>query len=169
LNEFLLTLIAFGVGLFIKDYFPSYFSKKGENLATKEDIEDITKKIEGIKSSYSIELEKIKTELLWESKTREQAHKVAEYMSLARSLKEDSSEENYRKANTLSWELSMWLPDNVYELMKKAMVNQNENENEFSVLISVRKILLGSKSGNLTSEDIIFHAPNIGKSKKDNK
>ena len=90
-------------------------------------------------------------------------------MSLVRSLKEDSSEEDYRKANTLSWELSMWLPDNIYELMRKALINQNEDENVFSVLIAVRKVLLGSKAGSLTSEGIVIHAPNIGKSQKDNK
>lgn len=36
-------------------------------------------------------LEKLK----WEFKTREQAQKVAEYMALARSLKEDSSNDDY--------------------------------------------------------------------------
>lgn len=28
----------FALGLFIKNFFPSYMDKKGENLATKEDI-----------------------------------------------------------------------------------------------------------------------------------
>lgn len=45
-------------------FLSAYFSEKGKNLATKEDIELITSKIEGIKSQYAhnqmIELEKRK-------------------------------------------------------------------------------------------------------------
>jgi hypothetical protein len=37
LNIAVIVLI-FLVGLFIKNYLPSYMDKKGENLATKEDI-----------------------------------------------------------------------------------------------------------------------------------
>lgn len=41
-----------------------YESEKGKNLATKEDIEDITQKIESIKESYNKSLEVHKIELL---------------------------------------------------------------------------------------------------------
>lgn len=40
------------IGWFIKEYFPSYMKEKGKNLATKEDIEEITKKIESVKSEF---------------------------------------------------------------------------------------------------------------------
>lgn len=36
-----LVLLVFG-GLLLKSYLPSYFEQKGKNLATKEDIEEIT-------------------------------------------------------------------------------------------------------------------------------
>lgn len=42
--------------LFFKNYLPNYFSKKGENLATKEDIADITKKVEDVKHVFNKEL-----------------------------------------------------------------------------------------------------------------
>lgn len=44
-------------------YFQSYAKKKGEDLATKEDIAGITKEIESVKDSYNKSLEKHKIEL----------------------------------------------------------------------------------------------------------
>jgi hypothetical protein len=41
----------------------SYFTEKGKNLATKEDIEHITDKVEAVKSQYAGELEKLRSEL----------------------------------------------------------------------------------------------------------
>lgn len=52
-------LIAFLLGSFL----PKYYSKKGENLATKEDISEITDKIESVKHEYSNNLESVKAEL----------------------------------------------------------------------------------------------------------
>lgn len=60
----ILTIVIFiGVGLFLKNYLPSYFDEKAKNLATKEDIGDITDKIEKVKFNYSKEVEQLKTEL----------------------------------------------------------------------------------------------------------
>ena len=53
-----------------KSLLPSYFSQKGKNLATKEDIEEITGKIESIKANYSLELERAKDEISYYSQTR---------------------------------------------------------------------------------------------------
>lgn len=47
----------------LKSFLPSYFSKKGENLATKEDISEITNKIESVKHEYANNLESVKAEL----------------------------------------------------------------------------------------------------------
>lgn len=49
----------------------------------------------------------------WEVRVREQAAKVAEYMALARDLRESSSVDEYRRANQLGWELSLWLPADI--------------------------------------------------------
>lgn len=51
------------VAMIWKNYFPKYISEKAKNLATKEDISDITIQIESIKSSYAHSLEKAKSEL----------------------------------------------------------------------------------------------------------
>ena len=47
----------------IGGFFGAYLKKKAENLATKEDIENITKKIEEIRSEYSKQLELHKASL----------------------------------------------------------------------------------------------------------
>lgn len=105
-----------------------------------------------IKAKYDIEL-----------RAKERAEKVAEYMALARVLKETSSEEDYQKANRLSWELAMWLPSDIYKSMGSALSKPDNEFNPLSVVILVRKELLGNTAGNLTQDDIIHHAPSIGK------
>ncbi|WP_446008510.1 hypothetical protein [Candidatus Electrothrix sp.] len=112
-----------------------------------------------LQKEHSVFLEKLK----WEVKAREQAVRVAEYLALARSLKEDSPGSDFRKANQMSWELAMWLPVDIYREMVKAITSPSERENELTTVVSVRKLLLGEKAGNLTPENIGHHAPGIGK------
>ena len=52
--EFLLWVVTIISAWFIGHYFPSYMKKKGENLATKEDIGKITKEIESVRTSIEI-------------------------------------------------------------------------------------------------------------------
>jgi len=49
------------VGFFLKSYLPSYFGEKGKNLATKEDISDITNRVEEVKAAYSAKIEGIRS------------------------------------------------------------------------------------------------------------
>ena len=46
--------------IIIKNYIPSYLQEKAKNLATKEDIQDITDKVEGIRFLYASNLEEVK-------------------------------------------------------------------------------------------------------------
>ncbi len=58
-----LQIIAFCfIGILIKYYFSKYISKKAENLATKEDIYDITRITEEAKKSYVHEVEKLRND-----------------------------------------------------------------------------------------------------------
>lgn len=50
--EILIAIAVFLIGLFTKNYLPSYMEEKGKNLATKEDIEEITRKTEGIQQEF---------------------------------------------------------------------------------------------------------------------
>ncbi|MFC1714749.1 hypothetical protein ACFL6S_13870 [Candidatus Poribacteria bacterium] len=89
--------------------------------------------------------------------------RVAEYLALAWQLEECASKSKYERANQLLWELTMWLPENIYKEMTQAISRPNEDVNALSVGISVRKLLLGEKAGNLTIDDIAFHYPGVGK------
>ena len=49
--------------LVVKYYLPSYFKKKAENLANKQDVADITREVENVKMGYTLEIERVKAEL----------------------------------------------------------------------------------------------------------
>jgi hypothetical protein len=59
----ILLLISFLIGVLVREYLPGYAREKGKNLATREDIEEITRKIEAAKAEYSRELERVKADL----------------------------------------------------------------------------------------------------------
>ena len=121
---------------------------------------------ERLKASLKRENDKFLENLRWDFKVREQAARVAEYMALAHQLKPDSSEEDYRTANRFAWELAMWLPPDVYKALAQALIVPSKEVNILSIVIQVRKILLGDQAGNLIEENIISHAPNIGRNRQ---
>lgn len=64
------SLIGLGVlGALIKFFPAGYLGEKGKNLATKEDVAEITDRIERVKGQYSAELEATKAELSSKLKT----------------------------------------------------------------------------------------------------
>ncbi|MCR5886129.1 hypothetical protein LRS03_26050 [Rhizobacter sp. J219] len=100
----------------------------------------------------------------WDLRVREQAARVAEYMSLARSLGSESTPaESYRKANQLAWELTLWLPTDVYRQLQKAILTQKNPVEDMQVLIAVRKNLLGNDAGDLAAGEVLMHGPEVGK------
>lgn len=70
--------------------------------------------IERLKSSLQKEHASFLDRLQWERKIQERAERVAEYLSLAVTLKPESSLDEFRRANRLGWELAMWLPEQIY-------------------------------------------------------
>jgi len=42
---------------------PAYLPEKGKNLASKEDLEELTRKVEGVKTQYLSELERLRFDL----------------------------------------------------------------------------------------------------------
>lgn len=60
-----ITILIVGITLYftVKNFLPSYFNEKGKNLATKEDVEEITEKVEKIKSEFIKDIEFIKADL----------------------------------------------------------------------------------------------------------
>lgn len=112
-----------------------------------------------LEESIKAEKDRLLEEYKYDIKAKEQAAKVAEYFSYYFRLKADSSEADYRKANQLAWELALWLPEEIYNLVREAVADPNGEANILSALIAVRKILL-KNAGMLNQDQIFFHAPN---------
>ena len=53
-----------------KYIFPSYLNQKGKNLADKQDIENLTQKVENIKSSFNEKIEILKTDLNFKNQNK---------------------------------------------------------------------------------------------------
>ena len=60
-------IVLFG---FSRHYLSSYLSKKGENLATKEDLGQITEEVEAIRSQHATEIEKLRGDISVAASTR---------------------------------------------------------------------------------------------------
>lgn len=58
--EFVILIVGVIAGIVLTHYLPGYARKKGENLATKEDISEITGKVESICSDYALLLEEVR-------------------------------------------------------------------------------------------------------------
>lgn len=63
LIQILTAVVILGVGVILRNLFPAYLKEKGKNLATKEDIEEITQRIEGVKHSNAKSLEEFKGDI----------------------------------------------------------------------------------------------------------
>ena len=61
---FVQVVVGFLIYLVIKGHLFSYFQEKGKNLATKEDIEEITDKVERVRSQYTAGIEVLRSELV---------------------------------------------------------------------------------------------------------
>jgi hypothetical protein len=67
---FVVGVFSFVVGFLINNFLPSYFNEKGKNFATKEDIKEITDKIESVRFEYLGKLEGVKSELSFSEKQK---------------------------------------------------------------------------------------------------
>lgn len=56
-------ILLFLLGLFIKSYLPKYMEEKGKNLATKEDIAEITKITEEVQKEFKVSFEQFSSDL----------------------------------------------------------------------------------------------------------
>jgi hypothetical protein len=117
---------------------------------------------ERLKTSLQKEQTAFLERLKWDLKVREQAVGVAEYLALVNSIRDDSPDD-YRKANQMALELAMWLPARIYREMGHGIMKPSPEINNLTTVVKVRELLLGESIGNLTSDDILWHAPGVGR------
>lgn len=103
-------------GLFLRSYLPSYFTEKGKNLASKEDIAQITRLVESVKAQYVAEVEKVKATLVSEGQVVERRRRVYEEVCgslrvfIAGHISSQEAKERFHSAYAAAW---IWASDPV--------------------------------------------------------
>jgi hypothetical protein len=121
----------------IAAYFGAYIRKKGENLATIEDIRLLTEKVESIRTVYSKQVEDYKTELSMRAQAAMVASLFAEWISITPDLKE---------LNRLAWEATLWLPDDIALEVNKRLQNRADAKDIKIILVDIKGLIHGQKS-----------------------
>ena len=137
----------FGVGavvggsvliLILKKYIPAYLSEKGKNLATKEDVEEITNKVEQVKSNYSEILEEIRTsnQIKLSSIDREQNIKKEVYMDAVEAITKSLAViSNFSNLNVSEGKITSVLSDQEGKVAKVQIVGSPETVEAVTILI----------------------------------
>ena len=109
-------------GLFIRGYLPSYLSEKGKNLASKEDLEQLTDVVEKIKAQHASELERVKADHLSKNQVTERRRQVYEEMCEALRIfiagheVTPDKQERFHSAYSTAW---LWASDDVIAALNK--------------------------------------------------
>ena len=142
-------------GLILRSYFPKYVEKKAENLATKEDIGEITSIVESIRKENAIELEKLAQEHRFEIKGLEQLNNLKmaaiekrlevhqEAYELVFGMLEavgnrEREIEILKKATNFWKTRSLYISEDVREKIDKAMMATNAHSSTLDALSPIR-------------------------------
>lgn len=106
------------LGLLIKAYLPSYVKEKAKNLATKEDVAEITSLVERVRAEVSHE------SVLLE-KRREVYERISDSLRIFISghAASDNDKERFHAAYAACW---LWAPDHVLENLNKFIGMQQD-------------------------------------------
>jgi hypothetical protein len=85
--------------------------------------------------------------------------KVAEYLSIAPFLKEDSLPELYQRANQLAHELIVWMPPELYRELVKTVTGK------LRPAFFWQQMRVEYNDNKEVGDTFIIHAPGIGKEK----
>lgn len=106
-----LCLVGFGIfTLTTKSFFPKYLEEKAKNLATKEDLVDITKKVEEVKLNLNFESEKIRSK----RKNYEELNFAMGVFLSGRAT--DELKNDFLKQYSTLW---LWAPDSVIKALNR--------------------------------------------------
>lgn len=113
------TVLVVLLGLLVKAYLPAYVKEKAKNLATKEDIADITNRVERVRAEISKE-----SALL--EKRREVYERISDALRvfIAGHAASEVEKEEFHAAYSAGW---LWAPDQVSEKLNGFIRMQQEN------------------------------------------
>ncbi|MBP9101185.1 MAG: hypothetical protein KBF68_07400 [Nitrosomonas sp.] len=111
--------ILFLLGLLTSSYLPSYTKEKAKNLATKEDIAEITKRVESVRADFSKE-----SQLL--EKRREVYERISDSLRIFIDGHHNCSQQQnaFHSAYSACW---LWAPDEVLIKLNKFIEMQKNN------------------------------------------
>jgi len=111
-------MLAILVGFLVKAYLPSYVREKGKNLATKEDIAEITRLVERVRAEISNESVLIE-------KRREVYERISDSLRIfiAGHTASVNEKEHFHSAYAACW---LWAPDHVLENLNKFIRMQQD-------------------------------------------
>ena len=127
-------------------YLGSYLKKKGEDLATSDDVKRLTEKTEEIKTIYTKQIEDYKSELARHAKIARVGEFFTEWVA---------PNPDFVKLNGFAMELSLWLPSDLYHKLGRCICHESGAPTPKQILIDIRKNLLGEDAGDLKPEEII--------------
>lgn len=141
-------------GLYLKNFLPTYFGEKAKNLATKEDIGNITRIVESVKTEFTQETEKLKVDLHFLSQNR-----------MSYSVDKRNAILDFYK-NYCAWlqlmlgsiELSIKTPEEVFKLrmsIEESYTKVQISQTLFELYIDDED--LGSKRSKLILDTLHFH------------
>ncbi len=114
--------------LFIRKYFPTYITKKAENLATKEDIGEITHRVEEVRTQHLAALERMKSGLFDESAALLRRRQIYEEtvkalrIFIAGANATDTQKQAFLEHDQTLW---LWAPDSVIRALNRFLdINQ---------------------------------------------
>lgn len=165
-------LLAIGaVGLVLSRFLPSYMAKKAENLATKEDIADITHRVEAARLEHLAALERVKVTLSDESSALLRRRETYDHMVKAlRIFLAGTEATTEQKQSFLEHYQSLWLwaPDDVIRAVNQFLdVNRrfaatptadldNQQKRAFAEIILAMRRNIGYAGSELHSSDYQF-------------
>ncbi|MFZ2400110.1 MAG: hypothetical protein WAW31_15735 [Smithella sp.] len=147
--------------LLMKNYLPKYFQEKGKNLATKEDIREITDKVESVKTDYARQLELFKHEMALLEKRRELSAQVVDLINRYKELPPEdgkASDAQLRSFEQDYYKLIPWIPTDILKALNLLFSKSKPcvaKPDVKDVIISVRKVILNDECGDFKGGDII--------------
>ena len=87
--------------------------------------------------------------------------KVARYLVIAGTLDKNSAPDDYDLANELSLELAMVLPAAIYRAMVEAAAHPDGKVNPATVVVMMRREMVGPSDDELQAEQVAFHTPGV--------
>ena len=168
----LISFVGLAVASFIYSrYLPSYFAEKGKNLASKEDLAQLTDLVEKVKASHVAELERVKAALFSEGQITERRRRVYEDVCAALKIfiaghsQTPQAKERFHEAYAAAW---LWASDDVLDALNhlvkllirhgasQGFAEQNEQKEAYTTVILAMRKDVGFSGTGVQARDYQF-------------